>query len=459
MNKSQKMLEKGSFWELLLKLALPSVIVILVMIIYNMADTYFIGQTGDPNKISSISLALPIFTILSGIGTLFGNGGSTSISIALGEGNHHKIKQIATFCFFGCMAVGLVFFLGIFIFTRPLANLLGADADTLEGTMTYLRVFCFASPFVMYSQVMGSVMRADGDAAIGMLSNLTGTISNIVMDALFILVFHWDVFGAAFASVLGNVLSSILVMIIILKRKPDLIPDFKSDFMHADIAIPVLTLGLPMMFSTLLSSVTHTLSNRLMMGHGSIYLAAQSVSGKFNMVITMLIMGICIGMQPAISYRYGAKDYKGMYSVVKSTGLFAIVIGTVLTALVYVFRGPVVAAFIDNAEVISIGQIFVLAAVVVGPFYAIYQMCITFLQSTGKVNYSIFTSLLDKGLVFVPVLLIMNYLFGAYGIAFAHAVTMIFSLAVALILAFKWASDIKKNAAEISAETEAALDK
>ena len=119
MNRSEEILKNGSFGKLLINLSLPAIIVIIIMIIYNVADTFFIGQTGDPNKIAAISLSMPIFTILSGIGTLFGNGGTTSISIALGEGNKEKIKKITSFCFIGCIALGIVFFWLSFCLPSP----------------------------------------------------------------------------------------------------------------------------------------------------------------------------------------------------------------------------------------------------------------------------------------------------------------------------------------------------
>lgn len=444
MTKNRKMLEEGSFGELLLKLSLPSVVVILIMVVYNVADTYFIGQTGDPNKISAISLCMPVFTILSGIGTLFGNGGTTSISIALGAKNDNKVRHVTAFCLLGCLVVGLVFFAVVFFFTKPLALLLGADASTMDFSITYLKTFCFASPLVLFSTTYGSIIRADGDAAVAMIPNLAGTISNIVLDALFILVFGWDVFGAAFATVLGNVISCILLIIILHKRKKIFLPSLKQLSFDSDVVVPVLTLGLPMTFSTILGSVSNTLQNRLMMVHGSTYLAAQSVAGKINMIITMLIMGFCMGMQPVISYNFGGKNYKRMYKVVKSTGLFTVVLGIILTIVVFFFKDSIVAAFIDNEEVIACGQIFVLASVIIGPIYGIYQLSQTFLQSTGKVTYAIFSSLLDKGLIFIPVLYLMDHFWAAYGIAFSHAVTMIFSFVVALILAMCWAKQIQK---------------
>ncbi len=447
MKKGQELLEKGSFWELAWKLMVPSVVTILVMILYNMADTFFIGQTGDPSKISSISLAMPVFAVLSGIGTLFGNGGSTSISIALGEGNISKVKQIVTFCFFDCLAVGLAFMAAVILGAGPLALALGADEYTLENTILYLRVFSLACPLIMLSHVFASLMRADGDAGIGMVINMSGTIANIFLDALFIMGFHWDVFGAAFASVLGNLLSAAIVVWLLIFRKPTLRPAPKCRFLDPLIAVPVLTLGLPQTFSTLLGSVSHALANRLMMSHGQIFLAAQSVSGKMNMLINMLVMGVCLGLQPAISYCYGARNYRRMNALVKKNLAFSMSLGIALVTIVFVFKDQLIRAFIDNAEVIEIGQVFVLAAVAVGPLTSVYQMCMAFLQATGKVKYSIFTSLLDKGLVYVPVLLVMNHFFGAYGIAFSHAVTMVGSVIVASALALRWSAEIKARAA------------
>ncbi len=442
MSRSEEILKNGSFGKLLANLSLPAVVVILIMIVYNVADTYFIGQTGDPNKIAAISLSMPIFTILSGIGTLFGNGGTTSISIALGEGDNEKIKKITTFCFIGCLAVGIVFFLAVFLFARPLAILLGADDATLSFTVTYLKTFSFACPLVLLSTSYGSLMRADGDGAMSVIPNMLGTISNIILDALFILVFHWDVFGAAFATVLGNALSCIALSALIIKKKPRLLPNRKEFTLAKEISVPVLTLGLPMTISTVIGSVSNTIQNRMMISYGANALAAQSVAGKVSMMITMLILGFCMGMQPAISYNFGSRDYRRMYKIIRETGVFTIILGLVLTIIISLYKDALIAAFIDNEDVIAMGRTFVVAAVIIGPVYGIYQLSQTFMQATGKVTFAIFSSMLDKFLIYLPVLFIMNYKFGIYGIAFAHAVTMIFTILVTLILALKWSKDM-----------------
>ena len=446
-SQNSKVLEQGSFWQLLLRLSLPAVVVILIMLIYNMADTYFIGQTGDPNKISAISICMPVFTILSGISTLFGNGGCTTISIALGEKDQSKISRITAFCGFGCLAIGLLEVVIVFCFAEPIVIFLGADADTLADAVTYLRVFSFAGPFVLFANTYGSVARADGEAASAMIANMAGSVSNIVLDALFILGFGWDVFGAALATVLGNVIACIIIVRVIATKKAFLMPRLRSLTLRADIVVPVLTLGLPMTFSTLLSSISNTISNRLMISHGSVCLAAQSVAGKLGMVITMLIMGVCMGLQPAISYNYGSKNQKRLFELLRQLILFTVVLGIGLTAVIYFSKDMLIAAFIDNEEIIAYGRIFVLASVMVGPVYGLYQACQTFLQATGKVAYAIFASLLDKGLIYIPVLYLMNMKFGAYGIAFAHAVTLVFCIITILFLTLRWSRKIQAKKA------------
>lgn len=336
----------------------------------------------------------------------------------------------------------------IFAFTQPLALLLGADETTLSYTITYLKTFSFACPLVLFSTAFGSLLRADGDGRTALLPNMTGTISNILLDALFILVFHWDVFGAAFATVLGNLFSCVLLVFLIFKKKTHLIPKAKQFTFAAEISIPVLTLGLPMALSTVIGSISNTLQNRMLISYDANVLAAQSVAGKISMIITMMILGFCMGMQPAISYNFGSKNYKRMYQVMKQTGIFTIVLGIILTLLTFFNKDTLITAFIDNREIISMGRIFVIAAVIVGPVYGIYQLSQTFMQATGKVSYAIFASTLDKFLVYIPVLFIMDHKFGVYGIAFAHAVTMILTLIITLSLALRWSRHIKTTAGQ-----------
>jgi len=445
MNKNQEMLEKASYPKLLLHLSLPAVVIMLVMIVYNMADTFFIGQTGDPSKIAAISLCAPMFSILSGLGTLFGSGGCTAISLALGKKELGKVKRYSSFCCYAALILGAIFLIIVNLFLSPITNLLGADPDTIADAADYLRIIALGAPFIMFNNVFANVIRADGAAKQSMIANCLGTVSNIALDALFILGFSWDVAGAAIATVLGNCVSCVYLFYYITKKQPAFSLSPKAFSLEPEVSWTVMSLGVPMACSTLLMSLSHIIANRMVIGYGSVALAAQGVSGKIGMVITMLAMGICMGLQPAISYNFGAANLKRMNRIISSTAVFTVGLGSVLTIVCFLARNAIIAAFIDNAEVIAYGQVFVFASIIIGPFYGLYQLCQTFLQSTGKASYASLVALMDKGLFYLPLLLILGKVFGLYGIIFTGAVTLFLSLTAGIVFSLIWRRKINAS--------------
>lgn len=454
MTRNQKILESGSYPKLLLNLCLPSIIIMLVMTVYNMADTFFIGQTGDPAKVAALSLCGPIFSILSGLGTLLGSGGCTAISLALGKKDESRIKACSSFCAAGSMIIGVVFLAVALLFQTPICKALGADADTMDYALSYLRIVAVGAPFILFNNVFSNIIRADGAAVESMICNGIGTIANIILDAVFILALSMDVEGAAIATVIGNVLSCIYILWYLAQKQRAFSLNPRDISLKKEIVVPVLTLGLPLACSTLLMSVSSMFSNRLMISYGSTALAAQGVASKAGMLISMLIMGVCMGLQPAISYNYGAGDKKRMLSIIKKTGIFTVCLGTVLSLICFFFRNQLILFFIDNEEVVRNGQIMIIAGLVTGPFYGLYQLCQTFLQSTGKASYATFTALLDKGLFYLPILYLMNHFFGMYGIAFTGAVTLIFSLTAGIFLSLKWYRSDMRGQQTLSAKAE-----
>lgn len=437
MKDRQAILEKGTYKELLLNLCLPTIVIMLVMVIYNMADTFFIGQLGDPDQLAAVSLCIPIFTILSGLGTLFGNGGCTLISLSLGKGEQEKIKSISSFCFLGSVFVGILFMAVVLIQAEPLSRLLGSDADTLEYAKDYFRIIAIGAPVVMFNGTFCNIIRADGAAVASMVCNLIGTILNIVLDAVFILVLGFGVEGAAAATVIGN-LASCLFLACYLKKNKMYTLSPKYFLEEKKIALQVLAMGLPLAGSTLVMSVSNMVSNHMMIQYGSAALAAQGVAGKLGMLISMLAMGICMGLQPAISYAHGQENRERIRKLIKSTISFTFVVGVLLAVCGCVFRTSIIHAFIQNDEVMAYGQVMILGALIVGPIAGWYQLTQTYLQATEKPGYATFVAVLDKGLFYLPVLFFMARWFGAYGIAFAAPVTSIFSLIVGAVLSIKW---------------------
>lgn len=438
MNQNQEMLEKASYPKLLLNLSLPAVVIMLVMLVYNMADTFFIGQSNDPSKIASISLCSPMFSILSGLGTLLGSGGCTAISLALGKKDTERVAHYSSFCCFAALALGMVFLIIVNLFLSPICIMLGGEADTIADAMHYLRIIALGAPFILFNNVFANVIRADGAAKESMIVNCAGTFANIALDALFILGFSLDVAGAAAATVLGNCISCICLLYYITQKQHALSLSPKQLSLRPEIFRTVISLGLPMACSTLLMSLSNIIANRMVMGYGSVALAAQGVSGKIGMIISMLSMGICMGLQPAISFNFSAGNLNRMKQILRNTAAFTVCVGSMLTILCYLGRNAIISAFIDNAEVIAYGQVFVFASIIIGPFYGLYQLCQTFLQSTGKASYASLVALMDKGLFYLPLLFILGKAFGLYGIIFTGAATLFLSLTAGIVLSMIW---------------------
>jgi len=427
-NKNEKLLREGTFPQLLLDLCVPAIVIMVVMVLYNMADVFFIGQLNDPYMIAAVGLAAPVFSILTGFGTLFGSGGCTVISLALGKGDHARARQVSAFCFYGSILFGIVFALAVQLLLEPVCYLIGADESTIGYTMQYLRVITLFAPISIFSNVFLNLIRADGAAKISMAANVAGTVTNIILDPLFILVFDWGVSGAAIATVLGNCTSAALLIWYILKNSALYSVSPADARPRKDVLFPVVSLGLPMAFSTILMSFSHMLSNNLLMGYDAVALAAQGIAGKVGMLITMTAMGVCMGMQPAISYSYAGGDRDRMREIIRKTGITTVTAALALSVICFIFRKPILAAFIKDEAVTAIGSVALMASVIVGPFYSVYQLCTTYLQATGRAGFATLASLLSKGIIYIPVLFLMNAVWHMYGILFTGAVTDILSL-------------------------------
>ena len=436
-NTNEEMLRSGPFRTLVARLCIPAILIMLVMVLYHMADVFFIGQTGDANKVAAVTLASPMFSILSGLGVLLGNGGCTAISLALGKGDYGKIKKISAFSVWGAVAVGFVFLGVVLPLMDPVCSLLGANGETRGFTAEYLRVIALGAPVIMLTNVVPALIRADGSTTDSMIGNMLGTVLNIVLDPLLITTFGMGVAGAAVATVAANI-ASLIYYIYFLRTKGKIYSASPRDIsFDKSVVGTVLALGLPMSISTVLSSVSGTVVNNLMIRYGSVAVAGQSVAARIGQMVTMVVMGICIGMQPAISFNYGARNKPRLTEILRKTTALAVCAGTALSALCLIFRDQLLNAFLSNPEVLEIGRVCLLASIVIGPFYGFYQICTTYLQAAGKSRQAIIVSLLEKGIVYIPMLLIMAGLFGMYGIIFSGTVTTVISAVAALIFSYR----------------------
>jgi multidrug efflux pump len=435
--KNEKMMKEASPIKLLFTMGLPTIVVMIVQVLYHMADVFFIGQSGDPMQVAALSLAGPAFSIFQGVGTLFGGGACTAIAMALGQGDREKAKYFSSFCAWGSVITGVVLAIVMFIFMDPLLGLMGANAETAGFARTYLSIVILGSPFVMFSGGLGNAIRADGSSAKTMLIALAGTFTNILLDPLFISVFGMGIAGAAWATVIGNVVTSGLVFLHVKKSGCfSISPRYFT--LKKDVSLRVIGLGVPMAMGVVLGCVSGMFSNQLLVKYGNIAVAANGVAGKAGMLVGMMAMGVCMGMQPVISYSYGMGDRRRLKRITFVTGAASAIVSAVLGSGLLLGRDAFMTAFLNDPQVLEAGR-FMMLTLIAAPVGGIYQLCSSFLQGTGKVSYATLTSLLSKGLVFVPVLFISEALGGFTGLVFAGAVSDLISTAIGAALCLSWA--------------------
>lgn len=206
--KMMNIFESESVPKAVLRNALPAMAAMLMVLIYNLADTFFIGQTHDALQVAAVSLATPVFLIFMSVGTVFGVGGTSVISRILGEGRTEYAGKICSFCMWSCVAVGIILSVFFLVFMDPILTWVGASEDTWEMAKTYLTIVSFSGPFVLIANCYNNVIRAEGQSTKAMMGQLIGNLLNVILDPILISAFSMGITGAAVATVIGNVVGA-----------------------------------------------------------------------------------------------------------------------------------------------------------------------------------------------------------------------------------------------------------
>ena len=426
--------------------AIPSILTSLVTVFYNMADTFFVGQTGDPNQVAAVSLATPVFLLLLACGNIFGIGGSSFLSRALGEGNREKVKKISCFCFFSCILVGLLMMF-LFLGAMPVILKMAGSSPNTEGfAKEYLSRCAYGAVFVVPSVALGNIVRAEGAIKTSMFGMMLGTVVNIILDPIMILWMGMGVKGAAWATVIGNISSVVFYLgYIIFSRRTLLSVNPKYFSVREGILFGVLVIGIPAFLNNLLMSTSNVLMNNFLVKYGDVSVAAMGVAMKANMLVIFLQLGIAMGLQPLIGYCYGAKNYSRLKSVMKFSMICSVIIGSTLTVLYLIFSKEIVGVFIQNEDVIIYGEKMLRALMLSSSVIGIMFVFTFSFQAMGKAVSSLVLSVSRQGLIFFPVLILGNMFFGLNGIIFAQPIADLGCLLTAIIMFIHLSHQWKKE--------------
>ena len=291
-NKSMEVFAKAPIRKAVLQNALPAMAAMLMVLIYNLADTFFIGQTHDDLQVAAVSLATPVFLLFMSVGTVFGIGGTSAISRALGEGRRDYAKRICSFCMWCCVAVGVLMSALFLIFMDQILAMIGASAETWGYAKTYLTIVSCSGPFVLIANCYSNVIRAEGQSGKAMMGQLLGNLLNVILDPIMILVFGWNIAGAAIATVIENVVGAGYYIVYFLKGSSSLSISLKDFSVKEKVASGVLAIGVPAALGNLLMSLSSILMNSQMAKYGDMAVAGVGVAMK----VTMMTGMVCIGL-------------------------------------------------------------------------------------------------------------------------------------------------------------------
>lgn len=417
---NETLFRTGSVWRAIITMAVPSVVIIIVMFLYNVADMFFIGCLGDTAQVAAVSVVGPVFSILAAVAMMLGAGGCTIIARCFGAGEVDKGRIYSSLCFWAGAVLGVLVCAFLLLWGTPLLQMLGSTPETTPYALQYMRVLAFGAPFLILANTLAMLLRAEGAVKEGMIGNLLGTAVNLLLDPLFILLFHWGVVGAAAASVLGNAAATGFYLLYILRKGTVLTLDLRPALQKPAVLGEILIIGLPNGISSVLSGFASTFSNRLLSAYGTGAIAAMAAAGKTTMLIGMITMAICMGCQPLLAYSYGAGDRPRLRQLLKNISLLTMGIGLAAGAACLLGRGALIGMFIKEAGVAALGESLVIWLVLGSPVIGLTYLATNLLQSVNKAVPAVVLSLLRQGLLLLPLLYSLNALFGVHGIAAAY---------------------------------------
>lgn len=439
MNKNIEIFENYSVPKAVFTMAIPTITSMIVSVFYNMVDTFFVGQTGDPNQVAAVSVATPVFLFLMAAGNIFGVGGASFVSRALGEKNYDKVKNISSFCFYTGILVGLLGTFLLLTFMTPILKAVGTSENTFKFAKDYLFWTALGGPFIVLQCAFSNLVRSEGASQKAMIGMMIGTITNIVLDPIFILdsflgipCLNLGVSGAAIATVIGNIVSVVIFLSHTISNNSVLTLSFNYYKIRNGILKGVLLIGLPASLTNILMSCSDIITNNLLVTYGDIHVAAMGIAKKANMLVIFVQFGIGMGIAPLIGYNYGAKKINRMKSIMKFSMLCTLFTGFILTAIYFIFTKQILSIFINSQEVIQTGIIVLRALMISGPLLGIMFVFNFTFQSMGKAIQSLMLAVSRQGFVFLPLILLLKSLYGLEGVVIAQPIADLVAIIIAL---------------------------
>lgn len=419
-------------------LAVPTVISSLVMVIYNLADTYFVGMLNDPVQNAAVTLAAPVLLAFNAINNLFGVGSSSMMSRALGQKDYDTVSKSSAFGFYCAIICGLLFSAGYTVFRSPLLRLLGADASNAAQTAAYLKwTTTFGAMPAILNVVFAYLVRAEGSSFHASLGTMSGCLLNIALDPVFILPWglNMGAAGAGLATFISNCAACLyfFVFMLVKRGKTYVCIDPRKFGFYKSIVGRIFNVGIPASIQNLLNVTGMTVLNNFISAYNNDAIAAMGISQKINMIPMYICMGISQGIMPLIGYNYSSGNRARMKKALLFAARLSIIFITAAAAMYFIFAGGLIKLFMNNDSVVGYGTAFLRGMCFGLPFLAMDFLAVGVFQACGMGIKALAFAVMRKILLEIPALYILNRLFPLYGLAYAQLCAE-FILAIAAVV-------------------------
>jgi len=438
-------LENKRIGPLLAKLSIPTTIGMLANSLYNIIDTIFIGKGVGTLAIAAIGIVFPIQMIIMALAQLIGLGAASMISRSLGKKDFDRAGLTTGNSFIAITILGIVFSVAVVVFVSPILRLFGATENIIPYARDYLSIISFGFVYFPFLVSTNNLIRAEGDAKNSMVILLLATISNIILDPIFIFVFKLGIKGAAYATIIAQFIGFTYAVLYYLRRKSSI----KIKIHHFKLKFSVVKEMISLGFASFIRQVSTSfliilVNNSLRFYSGDIAIAAYSIVNKIAMFVTMPLFGIVSGVQPMIGYNYGAMKMNRVKESLKVSILSTVVIGLFFSILSLVFPTPIISIFSNDPELISNGAFPLRMIILLFPLIGFQFIGAGFFQSIGKARPSIILSLTRQVIFLLPLILLLPLLWGLNGIWIAFPIADLLAIITTGIFLYRELKKIDK---------------
>lgn len=453
-----ELFEKMPIPKAVIKMSVPTVITSLVMVIYNLADTFFVGMLNDPVQNAAVTLAGPVLLAFNAVNNLFGVGSSSMMSRALGLKDYETAKRSSAFGLYCSLISGLLFSVMLTAFKTPALTLLGANEETAKATADYLlwTVTCGATPSI-FNVVMAYMVRSEGASLHASIGTMSGCVLNIILDPIFIMPWGLGMgaAGAGLATFISNCVASMyFVILVTLRRKKTFVCLNPKKFsFRKSIVFGVFSVGIPAAIQNLLNVTGMTILNNFTAAFNSDAVAAMGIAHKLNMIPLQVALGISQGIMPLISYNFSSKNYERMKKFVVFTSKIVLSLMFIISVLYYIFSKQLSALFIDTESVVNYSSEFLRGMCLCLPFLCMDFMAVGIFQSCGMGAKSLIFAILRKIVLEIPAIYILNHFFPLYGLAYAQTTAEIILSVIAVIVLINMFRKLRNETKDIRGET------